>query len=85
MIWAPTSQALAAEIAPAPVQGTYFGALAAMTGPAWTLAPFIAFQLRTHGGVASMWVFFAAVAFAGAVAGAAAARVAGSQNSRPAR
>ena len=60
-------------------------AIAFMTGPAWTLAPFIAFQLRAHGGVASVWVFFAAVALAGAVAGAAAARVAGSQNSRPAR
>ena len=76
MIWAPTSQALAAEIAPAPARGTYFGALAATTGPAWTLAPFIAFQLRAHGGVASVWVFFAAVAFVGAIAGTAATRVA---------
>ena len=76
MIWMPTSQALAAEIAPTHARGTYFGALAATTGPAWTLAPFIAFQFRTHGGVASVWLFFAAIAFAGAIAGAAAARVA---------
>ena len=49
MVWMPTSQAVAAEIAPMETRGTYFGALAAMTGPAWTLAPFIAFQIgRAH-------------------------------------
>src|SRR5213075_3297366 len=46
MVWMPTSQAVAARLAPPHVRGTYFGALAAMTGPAWTLAPFVAFQLR---------------------------------------
>jgi predicted MFS family arabinose efflux permease len=74
MVWMPTSQAVAAELAPAPVRGTYFGALAAMTGPAWTLAPFIAFQLREHSGVGSVWLLFAAIAVAGAAAGAAAVR-----------
>src|SRR5436190_5533470 len=43
MVWMPTSQAVAAELAPPETRGTYFGALAAMTGPAWTLAPFVAF------------------------------------------
>ena len=74
MVWMPTSQAIAAQIAPPETRGTYFGALAAMTGPAWTLAPFIAFQLRDHGGVTSVWLFFAAIAVASAAAGAAAVR-----------
>ena len=72
MVWMPTSQAVAAGLAPPAARGTYFGALAAMTGPAWTLAPFIALELRGHAGVISVWIFFAAVAVAGAVAGLAA-------------
>ena len=74
MVWMPTSQAIAAELAPPHARGTYFGALAAMTGPAWTLAPFIAFQLRRHEGVGSVWILFAAVALTSAVAGVAAVR-----------
>jgi predicted MFS family arabinose efflux permease len=74
MVWMPTSQAIAAQIAPPQTRGTYFGALAAMTGPAWTLAPFIAFQLRDHEGVNAVWLFFAAIAVASAAAGALAVR-----------
>jgi predicted MFS family arabinose efflux permease len=76
MLWMPTSQAVAAQLAPPPARGTYFGALAAMTGPAWTLAPFIALQLRGHAGVAAVWILFAAVAVAGSAAGLAAVRAA---------
>ena len=72
MVWMPTSQAVAAQLAPPHARGTYFGALAAMTGPAWTLAPFVAFQLRAHAGVGSVWLLFAAIAVASAAAGAAA-------------
>jgi predicted MFS family arabinose efflux permease len=72
MVWMPTSQAVAAQLAPAHARGTYFGALAAMTGPAWTLAPFMAFQLREHAGVSSVWLLFSAIAVASAAAGAAA-------------
>jgi predicted MFS family arabinose efflux permease len=74
MVWLPTSQAVAAELAPEPSRGSYFGALAATTGPAWTLAPFLAFQLKEHGGVKAVWLFFAAIAVASAAAGAAAVR-----------
>ena len=74
MVWMPTSQAVAARLAPEAARGTYFGALAAMTGPAWTLAPFVAFQLREHVSVGSVWLLLAAVAVAGAAAGAAAVR-----------
>jgi predicted MFS family arabinose efflux permease len=72
MVWMPTSQAIAAELAPEASRGTYFGALAAMTGPAWTLTPFVAFQLRAHGGVSSVWLLLAAVSVAAAATGAAA-------------
>jgi hypothetical protein len=76
MLWIPTSQALAAELAPPPVRGTYFGALAAMTGPAWTLVPFLALELRAGVGVAAVWLFFAVAAVLGAAVGVTAARAA---------
>jgi predicted MFS family arabinose efflux permease len=76
MLWIPTSQALAAELAPPARRGTYFGALAAMTGPAWTLVPLIALQLRTAVGVAAVWMFFAIAAVVGATVGVAAAHAA---------
>jgi predicted MFS family arabinose efflux permease len=79
MIWLPTSQSVAAALAPPAVRGTYFGALAATTGPAWTLAPLVALQLREHVGVRSVWILFAAVAVLGAAAGAAAVRAAESR------
>jgi hypothetical protein len=82
MLWIPTSQALAAELAPARLRGTYFGALAAMTGPAWTLVPLIALQLRAAVGVAVVWLFFALAAVVGATVGAAAARAAQVRASR---
>jgi MFS family permease len=72
MVWMPTSQAIAAELAPEHARGTYFGALAAMTGPAWTLSPLIALQLRDHVGAGSVWLLFAAVSVAGGLAGVAA-------------
>jgi len=82
MLWMPTSQSVAARLAPAAARGTYFGALAAMTGPAWTFAPFVALQLRAHAGIDSVWILFAAVAVAGAAAGVAAVRAADADLSR---
>jgi len=82
MLWMPTSQSVAARLAPAAARGTYFGALAATTGPAWTLAPFVALQLRAHAGIDSVWILFAAVAVAGAAAGVAAVRAADADLSR---
>jgi predicted MFS family arabinose efflux permease len=72
MLWMPTSQAVAARLAPAPLRGTYFGALAAMTGPAWTLAPLVALELRASVGVRAVWILFAGVAVVGAATGVAA-------------
>jgi predicted MFS family arabinose efflux permease len=82
MVWMPTSQAVAAELAPVKTRGTYFGALGAMTGPAWTLAPFVAFQLKEHAGVRSVWLLFAAIGVASALAGAAAVRAQASARPR---
>jgi predicted MFS family arabinose efflux permease len=82
MVWMPTSQAVAAQLAPEQSRGTYFGALAAMTGPAWTLAPFVAFQLKEHAGVSSVWLLFAAIGVASALAGVAAVRAQASARPR---
>jgi predicted MFS family arabinose efflux permease len=82
MLWVPTSQSLAAALAPPARRGSYFGALAAMTGPAWTLVPFIALELRSTAGIAAVWLFFAIAAVAGAAVGAAAARAAKERASR---
>jgi DHA1 family bicyclomycin/chloramphenicol resistance-like MFS transporter len=76
MLWIPTSQALAADLAPPAHRGGYFGALAAMTGPAWTLVPFVALELRGAVGVAAVWIFFAVTATVGAAVGVAAAHAA---------
>jgi MFS family permease len=77
MLWIPTSQAIAARLAPAPLRGTYFGVLSATTGPAWTFAPFVALQVEATSGPGAVWAMFAAVSLAGAAAGAAAIRAAG--------
>jgi MFS family permease len=80
MLWMPTSQAVAAQLAPARMRGSYFGVLSAMTGPAWTLAPLIALQMRAHIGLSSVWILFAAIGLAAAAAGVVAIR---SVDSRP--
>lgn len=72
MLWAPTSQAVAARLAPPQLRGTYFGVLSATTGPAWAFAPFVALQVEARAGPEPVWALFAAVALAGAVTGAAA-------------
>jgi hypothetical protein len=74
MLWIPTSQSLVAELAPPPLRGTYFGALSAMTGPAWTLIPLAALQLRAAAGVAAVWIFFAVTSVIGAAVGFVAVR-----------
>jgi predicted MFS family arabinose efflux permease len=73
MVWMPTSQAMAGDLAPAAGRGVYFGALAATTGPAWTLAPAISFQLRGVAGPGGVWVFLAVLAAFAAATGASAA------------
>ena len=76
MLWIPTSQALAARLAPAHLRGAYIGVFGASAAVAWTVAPFVALQLRAASGDGAMWLFFVGVAVAGTVAGVAATRVA---------
>ena len=72
MLWIPTSQAVAARLAPAHVRGTYFGALSATTGRAWTFAPLVGAPARGDAGPGAVWTLFAAVSVAGAATGVAA-------------
>lgn len=76
MLWAPTSQAIAARLAPADIRGAYMGAFQTTGAVAFALGPFFAFQLRDAFGDTSMWAFVALVSVAGAAAGAAACRLA---------
>jgi MFS family permease len=72
MLWVPTSQALAARIAPPQVRGAYMGAYTGCSAIAWMLAPLAGLQLRAAGGDAAVWFFFATVAVLAAGFGAAA-------------
>jgi hypothetical protein len=54
MFWLLTSQAVTTRLAPSELPGIYFGILAAMTGPAWTLAPLVSLQMRAHVDVAAV-------------------------------
>ena len=73
MLWVPTSQAIAARLAPAHARGAYMGAFGGAGSVAFTCAPFVALQLRAVAGDAAVWFFFAAVSLAAAAAGAVAA------------
>jgi predicted MFS family arabinose efflux permease len=74
MLWVPTSQALAARMAPAHLRGAYMGAYGGSGTVGWMIAPLVGLQLRAASGDTAMWTFFAAVSLAGAVAGVAASR-----------
>jgi hypothetical protein len=76
MLWAPTSQAIAARMAPADIRGAYMGAYGSASSIAFALGPFAALQLRGAFGDTAMWIFFASVSLAAAVAGAVACRLA---------
>jgi predicted MFS family arabinose efflux permease len=74
MLWLPTSQALAARMAPADRHGAYMGAFLSSTTLAWMIAPLLSLQLRAARGDPAMWVFFTLLALAGAAVGVAASR-----------
>jgi predicted MFS family arabinose efflux permease len=74
MLWVPTSQALAARMAPADMRGAYMGAYGGSGTVGWMISPFVGLQLRGASGDAAMWTFFAATSLAGAMAGVAASR-----------
>jgi|SRR5919109_1693825 predicted MFS family arabinose efflux permease len=76
MLWIPTSQSLAARLAPEAIRGAYMGAFTASAGAAWTIGPLIALEIRSAGGNTAVWVAFAAASLGGALAGTLASRAA---------
>lgn len=76
MLWIPTSQAIAAGLAPADLRGAYMGAFASTSSVGFALGPFIGLQIRGGFGDTAMWGFFAAVAVVGAGLGVVATRYA---------
>ena len=79
MVWVPTSQALAASLAPPRERGAYMGAFGASSSVAWAIGPLIALNLLGASGPALTWVFFAGMGVAAGVTGAAAALLAASR------
>lgn len=69
MLWVPTSQSIVARLAPDDIRGAYMGAFGSAPAVGFALAPLVGLSLRNAYGDASMWVFFAAVAAAGAALG----------------
>jgi hypothetical protein len=76
MLWIPTSQAIAARLAPAHARGAYMGAFTGAGSVAFMIAPVIGLQLRSAAGIDAVWFFFAAASLAAASTGVAAARAA---------
>jgi len=76
MLWIPTSQAIAAGLAPADLRGAYMGAFASTSSAGFALGPFFGLQVRGELGDTAMWTFFAGAAVVGAVLGVIACRYA---------
>jgi predicted MFS family arabinose efflux permease len=82
MLWVPTSQAVAAGLAPADLRGAYLGAFSSMGAVGFALAPFTGLLVRDAAGDTAMWGFFAVMAIVGAAVGAFAMRLAYSRLAR---
>jgi predicted MFS family arabinose efflux permease len=76
MLWVPTSQSIAAGMAPVDLRGAYMGAFGSTGAVGFALAPFVGLQIRGAAGDTAMWAFFAAVSVVAAFTGAIACRVA---------
>jgi predicted MFS family arabinose efflux permease len=84
MLWVPTSQAIAAGLAPPDLRGAYLGLFSSMGAVGFALAPFSGLLVRDAAGDTAMWGFFAAMSVVGAVVGALAVRLAFSRRFTPA-
>ena len=80
MLWIPTSQTLAARLAPDHSRGAYMGAFGGVGSFAWMIAPLVSLQLREVAGDAAVWLFFAGISLAAAAAGVAASRASSDVN-----
>jgi hypothetical protein len=76
MLWIPTSQAIAAGLAPADLRGAYMGAFASTSSAGFALGPFFGLQIRGGFGDTAMWAFFAGVSVLAAGLGIVACRYA---------
>ncbi len=70
MLWVPTSQSIAARLAPEDLRGAYMGAFGGTAAIGFALSPFLGLQIRSAGGDSEMWAAFAVVAIISAVLGA---------------
>jgi MFS family permease len=84
MLWVPTSQAIAAGLAPPDLRGAYLGLFSSMGAVGFALAPFTGLLVRDAAGDAAMWAFFAAMSIVGAVVGVLAVRLAFARTVAPA-
>ena len=84
MLWVPTSQSIAAGLAPADLRGAYMGAFSSMSAVGFALAPFAGLLVRDAAGDATMWSFYAALSVVGAAVGALAVRLAFARGVAPA-
>jgi MFS family permease len=76
MLWVPTSQAVAAGLAPPDLRGAYLGAFSSMGAVGFALAPFTGLLVRDAAGDTAMWGFFALMSIVGAAVGAVAVHLA---------
>jgi dipeptide/tripeptide permease len=74
MLWVPTSQAVAAALAPKDIRGAYMGAFSGTSSVALATTPFLGLEVRHAYGDATMWMCVAAVGVVAGVLGLAAAR-----------
>jgi predicted MFS family arabinose efflux permease len=70
MLWAPTSQAVVASLAPVDIRGAYMGAFASTSSFGFAVGPLLGLQLRSAFGDTAMWLGFATVALLAAAAAA---------------
>jgi predicted MFS family arabinose efflux permease len=70
MLWVPTSQAVAAGLAPPDLRGAYLGAFSSMGAVGFALAPFTGLLVRDAAGDTAMWAFFAGMSVVGAAVAA---------------
>jgi predicted MFS family arabinose efflux permease len=82
MLWVPTSQAVAAGLAPPDLRGAYLGAFSSMGAVGFALAPFTGLLVRDAAGDTAMWAFFAGMSIIGAAVGAFAVQLAYSRLAR---
>jgi predicted MFS family arabinose efflux permease len=76
MLWVPTSQGIAARLAPPDVRGAYMGAFGSAAGFAFAIGPLAGLSLRDAAGDTVVWAFFAGASVVAALTGVAAVRVA---------